>query len=161
LGVVFQVEDVPPDHPPYKVGFTQYVVDHERGVWLEYIGGPHSEPPEEDRRVFRFFWDGRLVLVEANVYAGPNIYRTPAEGHETRIVSFGYSAYGSLMTGIHTDPLGRERVLAALPVLAEALLDFGALYDGALYPDRLVTSTLYKVPLRWTWADFGYTVDVP
>jgi hypothetical protein len=157
---VFQVEDVPPDHPPYKEGFTRYVVDHERGVWLEYIGGPHTEPPDDERGVFRFFWDDQLVLVEANVYAGPNIYRTPAEGHETRILSFGYSPWGSLMTKIHNDP-GREQALAALPVLAEALLVFGAHYDGAMYPDRFVTSTLYKVPLRWTWADFGYTVDVP
>lgn len=154
---MFQVEDVPPDHPPYQVGYTKYVIDHERGVWLEYIGGPHTEPPEKEKLVFRFFWDGMLTLVEANVYAGPNIYRTPAKGHETHIVSFGYSAWGSLMTKIHADPLEREQLMAVLPVLAEALLVFGAIYDGSMYPDRVVTATFYKVPMRWTWADFGYT----
>jgi hypothetical protein len=158
---VFQVEDVPPDHPPYEVGFTQYVVDHERGVWLEYIGSPHTEPPEREKLVFRFFWDEHLLLVEANVFAGPNKKRTPAEGHETEISSFGYSAYGTMRTGLRPDPLGRERVIAALPVLAEALLVYGMLYDGDLYPDRIIRGTFYDVPMRWTWADFGYTVTLP
>ncbi|MEC5169540.1 hypothetical protein [Glaciihabitans sp. GrIS 2.15] len=157
---MFQVEDVPPDHPPYKTGFTRYVVDHERGVWLDHIGGPHAEPPDEEMRGFRFYRDGLLTLVEANIYAGPNIYDTPAEGHETRILSFGYSPWGSLKTGIHTDPLERVQVMAALPLLAEALLVFGTLYNGALYSDRVVTSTLYDEPMRWTWADFGYTAAV-
>jgi hypothetical protein len=95
-----------------------------------------------------------MILIEANVYAGSNVYRTPAEGHETKIVSFGYSPYGSLKTGIHTDSLTREKVMAGLPVLAEALLVFGAMYDGAIYPDRLVSGGFYDLPLRWTWADF-------
>ena len=100
---MFQVEDVPPAHPPYKFGYSQYVIDHERGEWLEYIGGPHTEPPEEQRRVFRFFWNGLLMLVEANVNAGPNSYQTPAAGHVTKIIQVGYSPWGSLMTKIHTD----------------------------------------------------------
>ena len=157
---MFQVEDVPPAHPPYEVGYSQYVIDHERGVWLEYIGGPHTEPPEEQRRVFRFFSNGLLILVEANVYAGPNSYQTPAEGHETKIIRVGYSPWGSLMTKIHTDPMKREQLMAALPVLAEALLVFGTIYNGSVYPDRVVTATFFKEPMRWTWADFGYTVTI-
>ena len=154
---MFQVEDVPPDHPPYEIGFTRYVVDHERRVWLEYIADPH----EEHKQVFRVFWNGQLTLVEANVFAGPNKNRTPAEGHVTEIVSFGYSPYGTMRTGLRPDPLERDQVMAALPTLAEALLVYGMLYDGALYPDRVVTAALYDVPMRWTWADFGYTVAVP
>lgn len=70
-------------------------------------------------------------------------------------MSFGYSAWGSLKTGIHIGPLERVQVLAALPILAEALLVFGTLYNGGLYPDRVVTSTLYDELMQWTWADFG------
>jgi hypothetical protein len=133
------------------------VVDHERGVWLEYIADPH----EEHKQVFRFFWNGELTLVEANVFAGPNKKRTPAGGHVTKIVSFGYSPYGTLRTGLRPDLLEHDQVTAALPVLAEALLVYGMLYDGALYADRVVTTALYDEPRRWTWADFGYTVAVP
>jgi len=151
---MFQIEDVTPDHPPYKFGYTQYVLDRDRGVWLEYIGGPHTEPPEEQRRVFRFYWNGLLMLIEANVYARPNISEPPADGHETKIIRVGYSPWGSLMTKIHNDPLEPEQLKAALPVLAEALLVFGTIYNGSKYPDRVVTANFYKVPIRWTWADF-------
>jgi len=154
---VFRVEDVPPDHPPYEVGFTHYVVDHERGAWLEYIGSPR----ERHEYVSRFFRDGPFTLVEANVFAGPNKNRIPAEGHVTDIVSLGYSPYGTLRTGLRPDPLEHDQVIAALPFLAEALLVCGMRWDGALYPDRVVTTALYDEPRLWTWADFGYTVAVP
>ena len=125
---MFQVEDVPPDHPSYEVGFTQYVVHSKRGVWLEYIGSPR----DRHEYVFRFFWNGLLTFVEANVFAGPNKNRTPAEGHMTEIVSFGYSPYGTMRTGLSPDPLEHDQVMAALPALAEALLVYGMLYEGAL-----------------------------
>jgi hypothetical protein len=38
---------------------------------------------------------------------------------------------------------------------------YGTLYNGDPYPGRVISTAVYKLPMWWTWADFGYTVTAP
>lgn len=38
---------------------------------------------------------------------------------------------------------------------------YGTLYNGDPCPGRVFSSTVYKLLMWWTWADFGYTVTAP
>lgn len=113
------------------LGDDKMVVDHERDVWLQRVSGLGPEPGD----AFKLVWGGRVIPFET-VRAPVMKSDGSTAYYLAKFRSFGSSGSARLRANI---PVYRfqsdEERQQAMMLAAEALIEFGDVYNGDQRPE--------------------------